>query len=79
MVMASFKTKSNFPQNNINIFKLIIISIKKKLLQHIITSLNNISFLLSIIKQFLLQLINNLFSSPFPKRQKMKISYLAAQ
>lgn len=78
MVMASFKTKSNFPQNNINIFKLII-SIKKKLLQHIITSLNNISFLISIIKQFLLQLINNLFSSPFPKRQKMKISYLAAQ
>lgn len=77
MVMASFKTESNFPQNNIN--KLIIISIKKKLLQHIITSLNNISFLLSIIKQFLLQLINNLFSSPFPKRQKMKISYLAAQ
>lgn len=31
MVIASFKAQSNFPQNNIKVFKLtIIISIKKK-------------------------------------------------
>lgn len=69
MVIASFKAQSNFPQNNIKVFKLtIIIPIKKKILQHII-----ISFI-SIIKQFLTTYQQFIF---FLISQKMKISDLA--
>lgn len=70
MVIASFKAQSNFPQNNIKVFKLtIIISIKKKkILQHIIISS------ISIIKQFLTTYQQFIF---FLISQKMKISDLA--
>lgn len=70
MVIASFKAQSNFPQNNIKVFKLtIIISIKKKkILQHIIVSS------ISIIKQFLTIYQQFIF---FLISQKMKISDLA--
>lgn len=70
MVIASFKAQSNFPQNNIKVFKLtIIISIKKKkILQHIIiSSISIIKQFLTIYQQFIFFLIS----------QKMKISDLA--